>query len=463
MLRTDHEPKDEIRDGGSHVDQQFEVLVVGAGQAGVAMSEHLSARGIPHLVIERERVAERWRSERWESLVANGPAWHDRFPGMEFADVAPDAFATQSQVADYLSAYAEKFEAPIRCGIEVMSVRKNAGRPGFRVETSEGVLEARFVVAATGPFQQPAIPPLVPAHAGVMQLHSSSYRNPGQLPEGGVLVVGAGSSGVQIADELQRSGRKIYLCVGAHDRPPRRYRGQDFVWWLGVLGKWEQTVPPTGAEHVTIAVSGARGGRTVDFRELADGGITLVGRARSFEHGVMRFAPDLAENIAKGDDNYLSLLDEADEYVARNGLDFPEEPEARILGRDPECVTDPVRELDLADADIASIVWATGFTVDYGWLQVDAIDEDGKPKHQRGVSTEPGVYFLGLPWLSSRGSSFIWGVWHDANYLADRIMIQRGYVEHAPGDIRVNDDLPETDRSDRAVNELFLTASSGAA
>lgn len=411
--------------------EEIEVLVVGAGQAGIAMSEHLGSHGVPHLVVERDRIAERWRSWRWDSLVANGPAWHDRFPGQEFS-IEPDAFATKEQVADYFVAYAEKIDSPIRTGVAVTSVRRIPGRAGFRVETSGGTIEARHIVAATGAFQQPIIPPVVPDSAAIHQIHSSGYHNPRQLPEGAVLVVGAGSSGVQIADELRQSGRRVYLAVGPHDRPPRSYRGRDFCWWLGVLGKWDASAPPRGAEHVTIAVSGAHGGHTVDFRALAASGITLLGRADAFGDGVMRFAPDLRTNVENGDANYLSMLDEADAYVARNGLDLPEEPRARVLGPDPDCMTDPLLELDLGAAGVTSIVWATGFALDYGWLQVDAFDENGRPRHQRGVSSEQGIYFLGLPWQSRRGSSFIWGVWHDAKYVADQIAIQRGYLAYSP-------------------------------
>ena len=410
--------------------ESVETLIVGGGQAGLAMSEHLTSCGVPHLIVERHRIAERWRSERWDSLVANGPAWHDRFPGMEFSNIDPDDFASKESVADYFVAYAEKIAAPIRCGVEVKSVQKNIGRPGFRVETSEGVMQASYVVAATGPFQRPIIPAVVREDAGVLQIHSNAYRNPDQLPEGAVLVVGAGSSGVQIADELLRWGKRVYLSVGPHDRPPRSYRGRDFVWWLGVLGKWDAATPPAGAEHVTIAVSGAHGGNTVDFRRLAARGMTLVGRTETFGDGVVTFAPDLAANVAQGDVNYLSLLDEADAYITRNGLDLPEEPDARIIDPDPECMTDPVLELNLADAGIGAIIWATGFALDFSWLKVDAFDEKGKPKHQRGVSAEPGIYFLGLPWQSRRGSSFIWGVWHDAKFLADHISTQRKYLAY---------------------------------
>jgi putative flavoprotein involved in K+ transport len=192
--------------------------------------------------------------------------------------------------------------------------------------------------------------------------------------------------------------------------------------------------PAAGAEHVTLAVSGAHGGHTVDFRELAAAGITLVGMTRSFADGKLTFAGDLARNIADGDANYLALLDEADAYVSSNGLDLPEEPEAREVGADPECVTNPILELDLAAAGISTILWATGFAVDYGWLKVDAFDENGRPQHRRGVSSEPGVYFVGLPWLSRRGSSFIWGVWHDARHVAGHIATQRSYLGYERDD-----------------------------
>jgi len=394
------------------------------------MSEHLSNCKVPHLVLERHRIAERWRSERWDSLVANGPAWHDRLPGMEFADFDPDAFPSKERIADYLVAYADMINAPIRCGVEVREVRRNIGSPGFRVKTSSGVIEANNVVAATGSFQIPVIPDLVPADAEITQIHSSAYRNPDQLPEGAVLVVGAGSSGAQIADELLLSGKSVYLSVGPHDLPPRSYRGRDFVWWLGVLGKWDAVTMDPGMEHVTIAVSGARGGHTVDFRRLARQGITLVGRTESFNNNVMYFATDLSDNIARGNAYTLSLLDEADAYVVRNGLDFPEEPEVRKVEPDPPSVTNPVLELNLTEAGITSILWATGFDVDYNWLKVDAFDEEGKPKHERGISAEAGIYFLGLPWQSRRGSSFIWGVWHDAKFLADQISIRRNYLAY---------------------------------
>ena len=417
--------------------ETVDTLVVGAGQAGIAMSEHLGKAGVSHLVLERSRIAERWRSERWDSLVANGPAWHDRFPGMEFPDLDPDGFPAKDAVADYFEAYARQINAPIRCGVEVRSVERHIGRPGFRVETSQGVIDAQNVVAATGAFQVPVVPDLIANAPGITQMHSTKYRNPGQLAEGAVLVIGAGSSGTQIAEELMLSGRKVYLSVGPHDRPPRAYRGRDFCWWLGVLGKWDMETPGPGAEHVTIAVSGARGGHTIDFRRLAGKGMILLGRTIGFDGTSLSFSDDLATNLDRGDANYMALLDEADAYVARNGIDLPEDPEARRIEPQPDCVANPILNLDLAQAGITTIIWATGFSSDYRWLKLDVFDERGRPKHQRGVSAERGIYFLGLPWQSRRGSSFIWGVWHDAKHIADRISTQRKYNEYRPSSQKV--------------------------
>lgn len=410
----------------------IDTLVVGAGQAGIAMSEHLSRNGVPHLVLEKHRIAEAWRTARWDSLVANGPAWHDRFPNMEFTASGPEAFPTKDEVADYMAGYARMIDAPIRTGVEVTRLERNEGCAGFAVTTSEGVIEATSVVAATGAFQHPVIPNIVPDSAGVTQLHSAAYRNPDALPEGAVLVVGSGSSGGQIADELQRSGSKTFLCVGPHDRPPRMYRGRDYCWWLGVLGLWDIPAKQPGTEHVTISVSGAQGGKTVDFRKLAHEGMTLLGRANAYEDGKLIIGDDLQANMAAGDDYFLDLLDQADAYAKRFGLDLPEEPQARDMLPDPECLTHPIRSLDLEAEGISTIIWATGYRQDFSWMKVDTFDERGAPIHQRGVSREPGLYFLGLPWQSRRGSTFIWGVWHDAAHVADQIAIQRHYRDYQP-------------------------------
>lgn len=394
-------------------------LVIGGGQAGVATSAHLQKRGVPHLVLERDRIAERWRSWRWDSLVANGPAWHDRFPDAEFTDLDPDAFAPKEAVADYFQRFSGDRNLPVRIGVEVTKLERQGTT--FRATTSTGTttgtIEAQNVVVATGPFQKPVIPAVI-SDPAITQLHSNAYRNPGTLPEGAVLVVGAGSSGAQIAEELVRAGRRVYLSVGPHDRPPRRYRGQDFVWWLGKLGKWDMKAPTPGTEHITIAVSGAYGGHTMDFRRLAGLGVTLLGRAGTCRDGVLTFADDLRTNMENGDRNYLSVLEEADVYATAQGLDLPEDPDARTLLPLPACVTDPTRALDLSAARISTVIWATGFQLDFGWIDLDIFRPDGRPRHTDGVTEVPGLYFMGLPWLSCRGSAFIWGAWKDAERLA---------------------------------------------
>ena len=395
--------------------EKVHTLVIGGGQAGVATSAHLQKHGVPHLVLERDRIAQRWRSWRWDSLVANGPAWHDRFPDAEFEDMDPEQFAPKEAVADYFQRFAGDRNLPVRTGVEVTKLEREGET--FRATTSQGTVEAQNVVVATGPFQKPVIPTVITDPA-ITQLHSNGYRNPGALPEGAVLVVGAGSSGAQIAEELVRAGRKVYLSLGPHDRPPRRYRGQDFVWWLGKLGKWDMKAPTPGTEHITIAVSGAYGGHTMDFRRLAGLGVTLLGRAGSYSDGVLHFADDLRTNMENGDRNYLSVLDEADAYATAQGLDLPEDAEARVLLPLPACVTDPTLALDLHNEGISTVIWATGFQLDFDWIDLDIFRDDGRPRHTDGVTEVPGLYFMGLPWLSCRGSAFIWGAWKDAERLA---------------------------------------------
>ena len=409
--------------------EKTDVVVVGGGQAGIAASEHLTKANINHIVLERARTAEHWRTMRWDSLVANGPAWHDRFPNMEFKGQHPDAFVPKEEVADYLVDYAKMFDAPIREGVNVESVkRKDKG--GFVIKTNDGVIEASYVISATGAFQNAMVPPIVPEIEEIKQIHSTAYRNPGALPKGNVIIIGAGSSGSQIAAELMKTNRRIFLSVGAHDRPPRRYRNRDFCWWLGVLNLWDAEANPSST-HTTIAVSGADGGSTVDFRKLANKGLTLLGVTEKFDDGVLTFKNNLTENISEGDKNYLSILDLADAYVDRNGLDLPLDPEAREIGPDPECIVRPIRSIDLYEENITTIIWATGFANDYDWLQVDAFEANNIPAHKRGISSEPGVYFLGLPWQSRRGSSFIWGVWHDAKFIVDHIQKQQGYLAYS--------------------------------
>ena len=400
--------------------KKINTLVIGAGQAGLAASEHLSNHNIDHLILEKDRIAERWRTSRWDSLVANGPAWHDRFPTLEFSELNQDSFVSKERVVKYFEEFAKKINAPVIEKIDVLEVT-NDSKNNFLIKTSDGEYEAKNLIAATGAFQVPVIPNIIPDHLNLSQLHSQFYKNPEQLKKGAVLVVGSGSSGSQIAEELNRANKEVYFSIGPHDRPPRRYRGKDNVWWLGVLGKWEAKTPKPGTQHVTIAVSGYDGGKTIDFRKFAHSGITLLGMTKKYENGKLYFEDDLKTNIENGDRNYLDLLNEADEYVKKNNLSFPEEPEARNFLSDHSCITTPMLELNIEKLGITTVIWATGYKHDFNWMKIDVIDDDGKPVHQNGVAKMPGIYFLGLPWLSMRGSSFIWGVWKDAKYVVEHI------------------------------------------
>jgi putative flavoprotein involved in K+ transport len=404
--------------------ERIETLVIGGGQAGLTMSHRLKQHGLPHLVLERHRIAERWRSERWDGLKFQFPNWSVRLPDFAFPHRDPDAFTSTAEIIDFIEAYAALVAPPIRCGIEVTRLRRGDGASGFVAETSDGPIVADNVVVATGPYQRPLIPEVL-RDADVFQVHASRYRNPQQLPPGAVLVIGAGASGAQIAEELYRAGRRVFLSVGRHTRLPRRYRGRDLIRWLAELGIDETPVEQRGPSRLLPVITGAYGGHTIDFRRFAADGVTLLGRVQAARDGVIDIAPDLAESLANGDAIYAAFLETVDAHVKQHRLMLPEDPDARACLPDPPCVTEPIRRLGLQAEDLVAVIWATGYGVDFGWIDIPVLDVRGEPVHRNGVSDVPGLYFLGLQWLSKMKSSFLSGVGDDAAVLAGHIAIRR--------------------------------------
>jgi len=401
--------------------EQVRTLIIGGGQAGLVMSHRLKQRGLKHLVIERHRIAERWRSERWDGLRFQFPNWSVRLPDFPFPHTDPDGFATSREIVDFISAYADFIAAPIRCGVAVTALRRRDGGSGLIAETSDGSIEADNVVVATGPYQSPVLPALLRDDVNLFQVHASGYLNPDQLPPGAVLVIGAGASGSQIAEELLRAGRRVYLSVGRHTRLPRRYRGRDLIWWLSAMGIDQTAVEQRGPSRLLPLITGAYGGHTIDFRRFAADGVTLLGRVKAAHDGIVDLAPDLAESLANGDAMYASFLDRVDAHIEHHALGMPQDPAARAMLSDPSCVTEPLRRLDISADGIGAVIWATGYGVDFSWIDVPVLDARGEPVHRRGVTEVPGLYFLGLQWLSKMSSSFLSGVGDDAADLADYI------------------------------------------
>jgi putative flavoprotein involved in K+ transport len=404
--------------------EYIETLIVGGGQAGLALSHMLSQRGCEHLVLERGRIAERWRTERWDGLRFQFPNWSVQLPDFPFVHADPDAFATSAEIVRYLVSYADFIDAPVRCGVTVRALRHDRAR-GFVAETSAGPIEAGNVVIATGPYQRPIVPALLRDDASVFQVHASRYREPHQLPPGSVLIVGSGASGAQIAEELFRVGRRVYLSVSRHRRLPRRYRGRDLIWWLSALGLDQTPVENRGPDKTLPLITGAYGGHTIDFRRFAAQGVTLLGRFVAAREGRLELASDLADSLAFGDAAYAAFLDMADRHVTRHGLDMPQDPDARAVESDPPCLVEPLRHLDLHAAGIGAVIWATGYGCDFGWIDLPVLDASGEPVHREGTTDVPGLYFLGLPWLSKMNSSFLAGVGDDAARLAEHIAARR--------------------------------------
>ncbi len=295
----------------------------------------------------------------------------------------------------------------------------------FVAETSDGTIEARNAVVATGPYQRPLQPDLLRDQPGLFQVHASRYANPQTLPDGAVLVVGAGASGAQITEELARAGRRVFLSVGRHTRLARRYRGRDLIRWLAEMKRDEITVEERGPSRLLPVISGAYGGATIDFRHFAAEGITLLGRVTAARDGVLDIAPDLAESLAQGDLVYATFLDMVDAFVRQRGLNCPDDAAARVALPDPPCVAVPLRKLDLRAENIHAVIWATGYGLDFGWIDIPVFDAGGEPIHRGGMTDVGGLYFLGLQWLSRMKSSFLSGVGDDAAVLADHIAANR--------------------------------------
>jgi putative flavoprotein involved in K+ transport len=407
------------------ITERIETAIIGGGQAGLTMSHCLTKQGRPHIVLERQRIAERWRSERWDSLRFQFPNWSMRLPDFPYTGDDPDGYAPRDDVVRFIESYAAFIHAPIRTSVEVRALRCKAGV--LQVETGDTMIEAENVVIATGPYQRPAIPPAGAGLGGVFQMPASDYRNPGQLPPGGVLVVGAGASGCQIAEELLRGGRTVYLSVGAHRRVPRRYRGRDIIWWITELGLDDKIADITTVRQPPLLISGAYGGQTVDLRGFAAAGMVLVGSLQSAGEGVVAFADDLSDSLAAGDDSHDAFIRAADAHAAKAGLSLPE---GRLAFARRDAVLDPILTLDLPAAGIGTVLWATGYRTDFSWIDLDIFTRTADPAvrtpiHRRGVTEMPGVYFLGLPFLHKTKSSFLSGVGEDAAWLAEQIAARK--------------------------------------
>jgi putative flavoprotein involved in K+ transport len=396
-----------------------ECVVIGAGQAGLATSYHLSRLGVEHVVLERGGVADTWRTARWDSFHLNTPNWCTQLPGLEAAGADPDAFAPLAEVVDLLAGYADRMGAPVQVAEVTALTRTSAG---FELTLADDVLAARSVVVATGAFQQPlsdrasdAVP------AGTLQLHTSSYRNPGDLGEGGVLIVGSGQSGCEIGMELLETGRTVHLAVGRCGWMPRRYRGRELMRWMVDAGVADETIDvlPSPAARVAgnVVVSGSQGGRDCHALVLERAGARLYGRFEGFDSGRAVFAPDLESSLEFGRTFERNLSRRCDEWAEAAGLELPPatpEDERPARNHDPT-------ELDLGREGVSTVLWAGGFRPAFRWIDLPIFDALGFPRATRGVTEVPGLAFVGLPWLHTRKSPLLLGVGDDADHVAQAI------------------------------------------
>ena len=405
--------------------EHFPVIIVGGGQAGLSMSYCLKIQGIAHMIFEKNRIAHAWATQRWDSFCLVTPNWQCKLPGYPYPGNDPHGFMLKDDIVRYVEDYAKLIEAPVREGVAVRRVTKSDTQ-GFALETSAGAFTADAVVFAVSGYHVPQIPRIAERLApSIRQIHSSAYRNPGQLPEGAVLVVGTGQSGCQIAEDLHLAGREVHLVVGSAPRCPRVYRGRDAVDWLSDLGQYDLPVEkhPAGdgvrrkANHY---LTGRDGGRDIDLRRFALEGMTLYGRLDTVEDGVLHFQDDLAKNLDGADTVYNGICGLIDRHIAEQRIDAPPGAHYRPVWAPETAAT----MLDPTAAGITGIVWATGFRPDWSWVELPIFNGAGYPVHRRGITAMEGAYVLGLPWLHTWGSGRFVGVGRDAGFIADGIAAQ---------------------------------------
>jgi putative flavoprotein involved in K+ transport len=401
--------------------EQVDTIIVGGGQGGLSTSYFLKQQGREHIILEQtHQAAKAWR-ERWDSFTFITPNWMIQLPGAEYQGDDPDGFMEREKIISYFKDYIDQNELPIRYGIRVTSVELKGN--GYLVGTNKTDFKADNVIIAAGMYQHPKVPSFsTNLSSEINQLHSSEYRNPGALPAGAVLVVGSAQSGCQIAEELYRSGRKVYLSVGNAGRFPRRYRGREITHWLDELGFYDQTADKLPSPKAKFAGSvhgtGKDGGHTINLHQFARDGVILLGHIENVQDVRVMLAPDLKDNLAKADKFEAELVNHIDEYVEKNRLRMPTE-ELPVMSDGFEA--EEILELNLDTVGITSVIWATGYKFDFNLVKLPTFDEDGYPVQMRGVTEYPGLYFIGLPFLHTTKSGLLRGVGEDAAYVAEHI------------------------------------------
>jgi putative flavoprotein involved in K+ transport len=405
----------------------FSVIVIGGGQAGLAMSYQLKARNIDHVILEKNRIAHTWRTQRWDAFCLVTPNWQCQLPGFSYPGPDPKGFMPRDEIVAYIEAYAGKIAAPVREGVAVTRLAPHPAG-GFALETSAGDMTADAIVLAVSGYHVPNVPRMAERlDRSVTQLHSSQYRNADQLPASEILVVGTGQSGCQIAEDLHLAGRKVHLAVGSAPRCPRVYRGRDAVEWLDDLGQYDLPVDQHSLKekvrkNANHYLTGRDGGRDIDLRKFAKEGMALYGRLTDIQNGTLRFAEDLAKNLDNADRVYNGICGLIDDHIARNAIDAPASPHYQPVWQPADTPT----ELDPAKHGVSTVIWTTGFRADWSWVDLPIFDGAGYPTHRRGVTSMDGVYVLGLPWLYTWGSGRFVGVGRDAAFICEHIAADKG-------------------------------------